>query len=197
MINIAVFASGEGSNAENLFHYFSTSGKVKIKLVVTNKEESGVVKKAEKHRKNIQIISKQTLEKYAEQFIEFLKSEKVDLIVLAGFLLKIPTALVAAFPNKIVNLHPSLLPKFGGKGMYGMNVHRAVIFAGEKESGITVHYVNEKYDEGEIILQKKCVVEIFDTPETLAEKIKKLEHEYFPIAVQTIVEKLIDLKENN
>ena len=197
MINIAVFASGEGSNAENLFHYFSTSGKVKIKLVVTNKEESGVVKKAEKHRKNIQIISKQTLEKYGEQFIEFLKSEKVDLIVLAGFLLKIPTALVAAFPNKIVNLHPSLLPKFGGKGMYGMNVHQAVITSGEKESGITVHYVNEKYDEGEIILQKKCVVEIFDTPETLAEKIKKLEHEYFPIAVQTIVEKLIDLKENN
>ena len=197
MINIAVFASGEGSNAENLFHYFSTSGKVKIKLVITNKEESGVVKKAEKHRKNIQIISKQTLEKYAEQFIEFLKSEKVDLIVLAGFLLKIPTALVAAFPNKIINLHPSLLPKFGGKGMYGMNVHQAVITSGEKESGITVHYVNEKYDEGEIILQKKCVVEIFDTPETLAEKIKKLEHEYFPIAVQTIVEKLIDLKENN
>lgn len=190
MINIAVFASGEGTNAENLFNYFSTSSKVKIKLVVTNNENAGIVAKAEKYRKNLQIISKTSLNNYTEQLIDFLQTEKVDLIVLAGFLLKIPEGLVKAFPNKIINIHPALLPKFGGQGMYGMNVHKAVIEAKEKHTGITVHFVNEEYDKGEIILQAKCEVNENDTPETVAKKIHDLEYEYFPIAVQKVIDKI-------
>ncbi|HXD91997.1 MAG TPA: formyltransferase family protein, partial [Bacteroidia bacterium] len=119
MINVALFASGSGTNAENLINYFSTSKEVKIKLVVTNNAEAGVVKRAEAHKKNIQIISKQALTNYTEQIIDFLQTEKVDLIVLAGFLLKIPEKLIQAFPNRIINIHPALLPKHGGKGMYG------------------------------------------------------------------------------
>lgn len=187
MINIAVFASGEGTNAENLFRHFSTSTKVKIKLVVTNNENAGIVEKAERYKKNLQIISKTSLNNYTAQFIDFLQTEKVDYIVLAGFLLKIPEALVKAFPEKIINIHPSLLPKFGGKGMYGINVHKAVIEAGEKESGITVHFVNEEYDKGRIILQAKCEVESTDTPESLAGKVHQLEYEYLPIAVDKVI----------
>ncbi len=188
MINIAVFASGEGTNAENLFNYFSTSSKVKIKLVVTNNENAGIVAKAEKYRKNLQIISKTSLNNYTAQLIDFLQTEKVDLIVLAGFLLKIPEGLVKAFPNKIINIHPALLPKHGGHGMYGMNVHKAVIEAKEKESGITVHFVNEEYDKGEIILQAMCDVNEQDNPETLAAKVHQLEYDYLPKAVQKVVD---------
>jgi len=191
MINIAVFASGEGTNAENLFNYFSTSSKVKIKLVVTNNENAGIVAKAEKYRKNLQIISKTSLNNYTEQLIDFLQTEKVDLIVLAGFLLKIPEGLVKAFPNRIINIHPALLPKFGGHGMYGMNVHKAVIEAKEQHTGITVHFVNEEYDKGEIILQAKCEVNENDTPETVAKKIHELEYEYFPKAVQKVIDDLL------
>jgi phosphoribosylglycinamide formyltransferase 1 len=187
MINIAVFASGSGTNAENLFNYYSTSSKVKIKLVVTNNENAGVVAKAEKYRKNIQIISKTSLINYTEQFIDFLQTEKVDLIVLAGFLLKIPEGLVKAFPNRIVNIHPSLLPKFGGQGMYGMNVHKAVIEAQEKQSGISIHFVNEEYDKGEIILQASCELNESDTPETLATKVQQLEYEYLPKAIDKVI----------
>lgn len=190
MINIAVFASGEGTNAENLFNYFSTSTKVKIKLVVTNNENAGIVVKAEKYRKNLQIISKTSLNNYTPQFIDFLQTEKVDLIVLAGFLLKIPEALVKAFPNRIINIHPALLPKFGGHGMYGMNVHKAVIEAKETHSGITVHFVNEEYDKGEIILQARCEVNENDTPESVAQKIHELEYEFFPKAVEKVIESL-------
>lgn len=187
MINIAVFASGEGTNAENLFNHFASSKTVKIKLVVTNNENAGIVAKADKYRKNLQIISKTSLSNYTDQFIDFLKTEQVDLIVLAGFLLKVPEKLVRAFPNRIINLHPALLPKFGGKGMYGMNVHKAVIDAGEKESGITVHYVDEEYDNGDIILQEKCLIEESDSAESLAKKIHELEYRFFPLAVEKVV----------
>ena len=190
MINIAVFASGEGTNAENLFRHFSTGTSVKIKVVVTNNENAGIIKRAEAYKKNIQIISKTALYNYTGQIVDFLQTEKVDLIVLAGFLLKIPEALIHAFPNRIVNIHPALLPKFGGKGMYGMHVHKAVIEAGEKESGITVHYVNEEYDKGEHILQAKCLIEENETPESLAEKIHELEYTYFPKAVELAIKNL-------
>lgn len=190
MINVALFASGSGTNAENLINYFSTSKEVKIKLVVTNNAEAGVVKRAEIHKKNVQIISKQALTNYTEQIIDFLKTEKVDLIVLAGFLLKIPERLIEAFPNRIINIHPALLPKHGGKGMYGLNVHKAVIEAKENESGITAHYVNEEYDKGAIILQAMCRVDEQDTPETLAEKIHELEYFYYPKAVEKVMEEL-------
>ena len=174
MINVALFASGEGTNAENLINYFSTSKEVKIKLVVTNNAEAGIVKRAEVHKKNIQIISKQALNNYTEQIIDFLRTEKVDLIVLAGFLLKIPEKLIQAFPNRIINIHPALLPKHGGKGMYGRHVHEAVIKAKEKESGITVHYVNEEYDKGAAILPGKCKVDEHETIETFKREISVL-----------------------
>jgi phosphoribosylglycinamide formyltransferase 1 len=184
MINAAIFASGEGSNAENLFRHFANDPRIRIRLVITNRDNAGVIAKAEKYRKNVQIVSKAALENYSEQLIEFLKVEKIDLIILAGFLLKIPQAFIKAFPNRIINLHPALLPKFGGKGMYGINVHKAVIESGEKESGITIHYVDEEYDHGDIIIQAKCRVEDGETPESLYGKIRQLEFEYLPKAVE-------------
>ena len=188
MKHIAIFASGEGTNAENLFNYFNNDKRVKIKLVVTNSDTAGVVARAENYKKNVQIISKTALYEYTSQIIEFLQTEKIDIIILAGFLLKIPEAFIKAFPNKIINIHPALLPKYGGKGMYGMNVHKTVIENKESESGITIHYVNEEYDKGEIILQAKCDVNKSDTPETLYEKIRKLEFEFFPKAIEKIIE---------
>ncbi len=187
MINAAIFASGEGTNAENLFKYFANDTRIKIKLVVTNKDTAGVIARAEKYKKNVQIISKTSLENYSEKFIEFLKLEKIDLIILAGFLVKIPESFIKAFPNQIINIHPSLLPKYGGKGMHGSHVHEAVIANRETESGITIHYVNEEYDKGEIILQAKCKVEPTDTPESLSQKIRALEFEYLPKAVETFL----------
>jgi phosphoribosylglycinamide formyltransferase-1 len=184
MINAAVFASGEGTNAENLFKFFANDPRIKIKLVVTNKDTAGVIARAEKYKKNVQIISKDSLENYADKFIEFLKVEKIDLIILSGFLLKLPEQFIKAFPNRIINIHPSLLPKYGGKGMYGSRVHKAVLENKEVESGITIHMVNEEYDKGEVLLQVKCPVLTDDTIETLAQKIQKLEHEHFPKAIE-------------
>ncbi|MCA0429481.1 MAG: phosphoribosylglycinamide formyltransferase [Bacteroidetes bacterium] len=184
MINVAVFASGEGTNAENLFNYFANDTRIKFKLVVTNNPNAGVIARAERFKKNVHIVSKTALNEYTSQLIEFLKVEKIDLIVLAGFLLKIPEDFVKAFPNKIINIHPSLLPKYGGKGMYGHYVHEAVINAREKESGITIHYVNEAYDEGKIILQVKCEIIDTDTPETLSKKIRNLEFENLPKVIE-------------
>ncbi len=184
MINAAIFASGEGTNAENLFTYFANDPRIKIKLVVTNKDNAGIIARAEKHKKNVQIVSKAALENYTDKLIEFLKVEKIDLIILAGFLLRIPEAFIKAFPNKIINLHPALLPKYGGAGMYGMHVHNAVIENKEKESGITIHYVNEEYDKGEIILQATSPILDTDTAESLAKKIQQLEFEHLPKAVE-------------
>jgi len=187
MINAAIFASGSGTNAENLIKYFANDSRIKFKLVFTNNPNAGVIARAEKYNKNVQIISKDSLYNYSEQLIEFLKTEKIELIILAGFLLKIPESFVKAFPDKIINIHPALLPKYGGKGMYGMHVHEAVIRNKEKESGITVHFVNEQYDEGKVILQAKCPVEDVDTPESLAQKIHALEYEYFPKAIEKLL----------
>lgn len=187
MKNIAIFASGEGTNAENLFNYFNNDKRVKIKLVITNNETAGIVARAEKYKKNVQIISKTALEEYTEQIIDFLKTEQIDIIVLAGFLLKIPEKLVQAFPNQIINIHPALLPKYGGKGMYGANVHKAVLSNKDKESGITVHFVNEEYDKGKVILQAKCEVNDNDTIESLTAKIRQLEFESLPKAIEALL----------
>ncbi len=184
MINAAIFASGEGTNAENLFKYFANDPRIKIKLVITNRDNAGVIARAEKYKKNVQIVSRAALENYTDQIIEFLKVEKIDLIILAGFLLKIPHAFVKAFPNRIINIHPALLPRYGGKGMYGANVHKAVIESKEIESGITIHYVDEHYDNGDIIIQATCAVTAEDTHETLAKKIQTLEFEYLPKAIE-------------
>lgn len=190
MINVAIFASGEGTNVENLIRYFASSKEVKIKIIVTNKPEAGVVKRVEAYKKNIQIVSKEALANYTDQLIDFLRTEKTDLIILAGFLLKVPEKIVKAFPQRIINIHPALLPNYGGKGMYGRKVHEAVLKAGEKTSGITVHYVDEEYDKGEHILQALCRVDEEDSPETLAKKIHELEYFYFPKAVEKAIENL-------
>ena len=187
MINAAIFASGEGTNAENLFHYFKNDTRIKIKLVVTNSDTAGIISKAEAHKKTVQLISKASLNEYSSQIIEYLKTENINLIVLAGFLLKIPEPFIKAFPNQIINIHPSLLPKYGGKGMYGMNVHRAVIDEKESESGVTIHYVNEEYDKGEFILQVKCKIDTHETAESLQHKIRKLELENLPKAIEKFI----------
>ncbi|MDI1353291.1 MAG: phosphoribosylglycinamide formyltransferase [bacterium] len=187
MINAAIFASGEGTNAENLFKFFANDKRIKFKLVITNKVNAGVIARAEKYNKNVQIVGKTSLENYTDKLIEFLKIEKIDLIILAGFLLKMPDAFMKAFPNRIINIHPSLLPKYGGKGMYGHHVHEAVIANKETESGITIHYVNEEYDKGSIILQAKCVVSPDETAESLSKKIRLLEFEFLPKAVETFL----------
>ncbi len=191
MVNIALFASGNGTNAERLINYFSDSKQVKIKLVIANNEKAGIVQKAVLYKKNLQLISKATLSDYIDQFIDFLKTEEVDLIILAGFLLKIPKQLVVAFPDRIINIHPSLLPKHGGKGMFGKFVHEAVIKSGDKKSGITVHYVNEEYDEGKIILQQSCEISDNETVLTLEKKIHELEYAYLPIAVEEVINSII------
>ncbi len=187
MTNVAIFASGEGTNAENLFHYFKNDMRIKIKLVVTSSDTAGVIAKAEAHKKTVQLISKTSLNEYSAQIIEFLKAENINLIVLAGFLLKIPADFVKAFPNQIINIHPSLLPKYGGKGMFGAHVHKAVVDNKENESGITIHYVNEEYDKGAFILQEKCSIDDNETVESLQQKIRKLELEHLPKAIEKII----------
>lgn len=186
MKKIAIFASGEGTNAQRIIDYFKNSTTVKVALVFSNKHEANVLNRAKKEQIPTVILNKATFYDTNET-IELLKNKEIALIVLAGFLWMIPEALVKAFPNKIVNIHPALLPKFGGKGMYGMNVHKAVIEAKEKQSGISIHFVNEKYDEGKIIAQHVCEVRDNDTPETLAERIHQLEYIYFPKTIETLL----------
>lgn len=186
MKNIAIFASGEGSNAQNIIDYFKSSTAVKVSLVLTNKSSANVLKRAEREHIPTLIIDRHAFYE-SDQIVDILKSAKIDLIVLGGFLWMIPERLINAFPNKIINIHPALLPKFGGKGMYGMHVHKAVIAAKEKESGISIHYVNEQYDEGKLISQHNCIVSDMDTPDTLATKIHELESEYFPSVIERII----------
>ena len=182
MKNIAIFASGEGTNAQSIIDYFRNSSDVKVKLIVSNKENANVLNRAIKEN-----ISSAFFNKIDDAIILYLNYYDIDFIVLAGFLLMIPDCLLKAFPNKIINIHPSLLPKFGGRGMYGMNVHKAIIESKEKESGITIHYVNENYDEGKIISQHKCMVNENDTIESLANKIHELEYKFYPEVIKNIL----------
>jgi phosphoribosylglycinamide formyltransferase-1 len=184
--NIAIFASGEGTNAQNIINYFKDSAIAQIALVVSNKPGANVLNRAQMAGIPSLIIQRESFY-HSSQVIDFLKSNHIDLIVLAGFLWMVPENLVKAFPNQIINIHPALLPKFGGKGMYGMNVHRAVIEAREKESGISIHFVNEHYDEGKIISQHSCPVTDSDTPQSLAHKIHELEYEFFPKAIENLI----------
>jgi phosphoribosylglycinamide formyltransferase-1 len=184
--NIAIFASGEGTNAQRIIDFFKNSEMVNVTLVVSNKEKANVLNRAKAASIETYLLNKSNFLE-SDSTIQFLKSKNIDLIVLAGFLWMIPENLVKAFPNKIINIHPALLPKFGGKGMYGMNVHRAVIEAKEKQSGISIHFVNEHYDEGEIISQQTCAVSENDTPESLAGKIHDLEYEFFPKAIEKVL----------
>ena len=210
MKKIAVFASGAGSNAAKIIEHFTsppelrsqpssnsvalhsvergatTIPKVEVALIVCNNPEAGVLKIAEKENIPALIIEKEIFFR-GNAYIKELKKKKIDLIVLAGFLWKIPESLIKAFPNKIMNIHPALLPKYGGKGMYGKAVHEAVIASKERDSGITVHFVDELYDHGKIIFQAKCPVLDNDTADTLAQRIHELEHEHYPRVIEEIL----------
>lgn len=182
---IAIFASGSGSNAENIVTYFKNNEKFEFSVILSNKADAFVHERAKKLGIPSFTFSREQFIA-GDEILSFLNTCNINCIVLAGFLLKVPQNLINAFPDKIINIHPALLPKYGGKGMYGDNVHKAVKEAGETESGITIHYVNEHYDEGNIILQEKCGLTASDTPETIAQKVHKLEYEYFPKAIEMI-----------
>jgi phosphoribosylglycinamide formyltransferase-1 len=183
---IVLFASGSGTNAENIIRYFQHSTAVDVVGVYTNKPKAGVIARAEKLGVPVRVFDKPTFNDTTD-IQEELKNLSVNLVVLAGFLWKIPDALIRDFPGKIVNVHPALLPKFGGKGMYGIHVHRAVLDAGESKSGITIHLVNEQYDEGQIVFQKDIPVRNDDTPETLASRIHELEYNYYPAVIEQML----------
>jgi len=185
---LAIFASGAGSNAQQIINYFRDSEEVKIATIVCNKPGAGVLSIAEKENIPVLLIENERFYK-GDGYVNDLQSVKVDLIVLAGFLWKIPQLLVNAYPRRIINIHPALLPKYGGKGMYGTYVHQSVLNAGEVESGITIHYVDEHYDNGDVIFQTACPVLENDTAETLAQRIHQLEHLYYPRVIQDIVTK--------
>jgi len=189
MIKIAILASGSGSNAENIINYLADNKEFIIDSVISNKADAYVHERAKRLGVESFTFSRQDFLE-SEKVVDFLSDRGVDFIVLAGFLLKIPQNLIEAYPRKIINIHPALLPKFGGKGMYGDNVHKAVIDAREKESGITIHYINENYDEGDIIFQSKCKVLPTDTYRDVAAKVHELEYKYFPEIISRILEKL-------
>lgn len=189
-LKIAILASGSGSNAENIINYFGNRPEFQFTFILSNKSDAFVHQRA----KSLQIPSFTfTNEEFEQGFpvLNFIESYQIDFIVLAGFLLKVPKILIDNFSNKIINIHPALLPKYGGKGMYGNRVHEAVKNAGETESGITIHYVNENYDEGNIIFQAKCQLLPTDTAETIAEKVHALEYEYFPKIIEDTCLKLL------
>ncbi|NDW10801.1 phosphoribosylglycinamide formyltransferase [Dysgonomonas sp. 520] len=186
MKRIAVFASGSGSNAENIINFFTYDPNVSIPLIISNRKDAYVHERALKLGVNSLTFAKKEFDE-TEKVLSALNEYKIDFIVLAGFLLKVPQNIIDAYPQAIINIHPALLPKFGGKGMYGSHVHEAVVASGEKESGITIHYVNENYDEGSIIFQAKCDVTPDDTPETVANKVHELEYKYFPEIIKNLL----------
>jgi phosphoribosylglycinamide formyltransferase 1 len=185
---IAVFASGSGSNAEKIINHFSKNNlaDVEVALIVCNKPGAGVLKIAEDNNIPTLLIEKEKFFR-GNAYVGDLKEMGIDFIILAGFLWKIPDALIKAFPKKIINIHPALLPNYGGKGMYGRFIHEAVIANKEIESGITIHYVDEHYDNGDIIFQTRCQVMPDDTADTLAARIQKLEHEHFPVVIERLI----------
>jgi len=186
MHHIAIFASGTGSNARKIIEYFAQNDRVRVALVVSNKPDAGVLDIARAHHIPAHVIGRKSFYD-TEELLGVLESHQVDFIALAGFLWLIPLYLVQAYSRRMVNIHPALLPKYGGKGMYGKHVHEAVKAAGDQETGITIHFVNEHYDEGDVVFQASCPVEPDDTPEAIARNIQKLEHRYFPEVIERIL----------
>lgn len=188
MRRVAIFASGSGTNAENLIKHFLGSKLASVDLVLTENSNAFVIERAKKLAVPILVFTMQNLQSGA--ITRTLQKLEIDYIILAGFLKLLPSNLIDAFPQRIINIHPALLPKYGGKGMYGSNVHRAVLSARESESGITIHLVNSKYDDGKILFQAQCPVLTDDTPETLAQRIHALEYEHYPKVVENYISSL-------
>ena len=189
MRNIAILASGTGTNAENIIKYFSNKNTAKVSLVLSNKRQALVLKRAEAH--NIRTVFFERKEFYVTgKVLRYLLLYKIDFIVLAGFLWLVPENIIEQYAGRIINIHPALLPAYGGKGMYGDAVHKAVIANHDKESGITIHYVNKLYDKGDIIFQTRCKVDPSDTPDSLAEKVHALEYLHYPKVIERSCEKV-------
>jgi len=189
MRNIAILASGSGTNAENIIKYFSTRNNAKVTLVLSNKREAYVLQRAAKLKVKSVFFDRDEFYD-GQKVLDYLLGSNIDLIVLAGFLWLIPENILKEFAGRVINIHPALLPGYGGKGMYGGKVHAAVIANHETESGITIHYVNRNYDEGDIIFQARCKVDDSDTAETLASKVHTLEYEYFPKVIEEVISRL-------
>ena len=185
---IAIFASGSGTNAEEIFKKFRDHAQIEVAILLSNKKKAYALTRAQNYGIKSRVFDRTEFRETAN-IVELCREEKIDLIVLAGFMWLVPSNLVNAFPDKIVNIHPALLPKYGGKGMYGMNVHQAVKDNKEKETGITIHYVNERYDEGNIIFQVECPVLETDSPEQIANKVHELEYRHYPSVIEQILSK--------
>jgi phosphoribosylglycinamide formyltransferase 1 len=186
MKNLAIFASGSGTNAENIIKYFENHEDISVNIVMTNKVDAFVIERAKKYSIDYLVFNRSDFYN-SLSIVNILTQRNIDFVVLAGFLWLIPNILIEKYPRKIINIHPALLPDYGGKGMYGMKVHEAIIKNGESQSGISIHYVNENYDEGELIFQAKCSIDAGDTPDSLANKIHSLEYEYFPRVIEKVV----------
>ncbi|MCR9249758.1 MAG: phosphoribosylglycinamide formyltransferase [bacterium] len=182
---IAILASGNGSNAENIANYFKGNPNIKVAVILSNRTDAYVLERAKKL--DIPSYTFKNSELLEGGVLEILKSHKIDYVILAGFLLKVPRSLIESFSERIINLHPALLPKFGGKGMYGHHVHNAVIANQEIESGITIHLVNEIYDDGKILRQEKCPVNGDDDADSVASKVHELEYKYFPVTIENYI----------
>ena len=188
MKNIAIFASGNGTNAERIAGYFADNPDIGVRIILTNNPKAFVIERAKKLNIPAVVFNRDTFYK-TDEVLQVLLKNQTDLVVLAGFMWLVPEYLIHAFRGRMINIHPALLPKYGGKGMYGSYVHEAVIKNREKTSGITIHFVNEKYDDGQIILQKEIPVLADDTPDTLAARIHQLEYEYYPKVIEELLMK--------
>lgn len=185
MKNIAIFASGSGSNAERIVEYFANSEQIRVTLLLCNNPEAGVIQRAERLKIPLVMFDRPTFK--SGEVTEILQKNQIDWVILAGFLWLVPKNMVEVYPQRIINIHPALLPKFGGKGMYGHFVHQAVVENKETESGITIHFVNDQYDEGAVIFQASFPVFPTDTPEDVARKGQLLEHKYFPEVIEKVI----------
>jgi phosphoribosylglycinamide formyltransferase-1 len=189
MANIAIFASGTGSNARKIIEHFYTKDNHQVKLIISNKRTAAVLNIADEYEDVCKFVLERDYFYQSEDLLNILQEERIDNIVLAGFLWLIPPYLIARYENKIINIHPALLPKYGGKGMYGHHVHQAVKEAGEIESGPTIHLVNTEYDKGEILFQARCKISPKDTTEEIAKKVLNLEHQNYPLVIEKWLEK--------
>jgi len=190
MIKIAILASGAGTNAARIIEYFGSNSDISVDLVITNRKNAGVISLALAAQVPVKIIPKPMFEENPDSILTLMNKKKIGFVVLAGFLLKVPKVIINSFSGRILNIHPSLLPSFGGPGMYGDNVHNAVLSSNEKVSGITIHQVNEEYDKGEVVFQKDIPLSLDESLESLKSKIRSLEHTYFPLVIEKTIKSL-------